>query len=266
MKRAFKSTVKTVSPRGGHGVRAFTLVELLVVVAIISALAAIMLPSLRNARYQARRVKCQANLKQIGVAWHMYLQESNGHFYQGVNADFNFGGRQGLVQAQKVPKPLNPYLGLPLQVEEGADVFRCPSDRGGPSVEPTAFSFYGTSYMTNLMLVGQDAIHVDDTDPCLFVLLNVSRRLKNLNRSSVANDSKLVLTGDFGWWQSYERGSDDRVEWHRQPSMYNVVFMDGHVDFVRFRKGLHVTPDYTVIPFAGLSERALGCQKEGPAE
>ncbi len=57
---------------------AFTLIELLVVVAIIAILMALLLPSLSNARNQAKSVKCASNLKQIGQAFYMYTQENNG--------------------------------------------------------------------------------------------------------------------------------------------------------------------------------------------
>jgi prepilin-type N-terminal cleavage/methylation domain-containing protein/prepilin-type processing-associated H-X9-DG protein len=52
--------------------RAFTLIELLVVIAIISLLLTILVPVLRQAKYQARRVICVANLHQVGVAIHSY--------------------------------------------------------------------------------------------------------------------------------------------------------------------------------------------------
>lgn len=56
----------------------FTLIELLVVVAIIVVLISVLMPSLNNARNQAKAVKCGSNLKQIGQAMHMYAQENNG--------------------------------------------------------------------------------------------------------------------------------------------------------------------------------------------
>ena len=54
---------------------AFTLIELLVVISVISLLLAIMLPCLHSAREQGRRVKCMANLHDIGHRIYLYSQD-----------------------------------------------------------------------------------------------------------------------------------------------------------------------------------------------
>src|SRR4051812_32240613 len=70
--------------RGG-----FTLVELLVVIGIIALLVAMLLPALRKARQSAITASCLSNLRQIGMAFHMYANENHGWLPSpGPNRDF----------------------------------------------------------------------------------------------------------------------------------------------------------------------------------
>ena len=72
----FRSTAPRPRPKG----RAFTLIEVLVVVAIIALLVSILLPSLRQARQVARRTMCNTNMHDLGISLNTYAQENEGYF------------------------------------------------------------------------------------------------------------------------------------------------------------------------------------------
>ncbi|EIP97695.1 prepilin-type N-terminal cleavage/methylation domain-containing protein [Opitutaceae bacterium TAV1] len=96
------------------GQRAFTLVELLVVIAIIGILAGILIPVVSRVRTSARTAVCQSNLRQIGVAIHLYIGDNKGYFpgplLYGVGQDYK---KRNDVENQDLFALIGPYMSLP---------------------------------------------------------------------------------------------------------------------------------------------------------
>lgn len=80
-----------VNSRATAAIPAFTLVELLVVVAIIALLVSLLLPSLANARKAAKGTICLSGLRSMGQAVHMYADTNNDHFPISSHTAGSFG-------------------------------------------------------------------------------------------------------------------------------------------------------------------------------
>jgi prepilin-type N-terminal cleavage/methylation domain-containing protein len=106
--------------------RAFTLVELLVVIGIIAVLVALLLPALQKARAQAERAKCLSNLRQLALGCHIYSVNFKGRVPIGFHAtDMNL---QGNYQIWNGSQPCAIGLLVETKSLDTPGVYYCPSN------------------------------------------------------------------------------------------------------------------------------------------
>jgi prepilin-type N-terminal cleavage/methylation domain-containing protein/prepilin-type processing-associated H-X9-DG protein len=157
---------------------AFTLIELLVVIAIIAILAAILFPVFAQARESARQTTCLSNLKQIGLAHMMYVQDYDETFVPvGGTIEQAWGGAgvrpdqmQRLTQdpntGVQALKPVNGWALNLLPYTKNRDMFLCPSmDRtfaGGGECSTFSGQKITNHYAYNYWLGGDDSYPFGD--------------------------------------------------------------------------------------------------------
>ena len=111
---------------------AFTLIEVLVVISIISLLIAILLPALGNARKAAHSAQCLARLKQIGVAMTNYYVDHNGQLPSGANNVFSgYGWSNQIAIYLGTPGGDTPYETHAKPRDHFNNIFACPQQPEG---------------------------------------------------------------------------------------------------------------------------------------
>ncbi len=208
--------------------QAFTLLELLLVVAVIAVLIALLLPSVRSAREPARRGQCQNNLKQIGIAIHNYntdygalppaytVDEEGNRLHSWRTLVLPYLGYEKLFEWIDLTKPWDDPANAKAR-ETVVSVYRCPSV-DNESTQTTYLALVGT----DCAFSGPVARALSEiTDGTSYTLLCVDAPTEQA----------------VHWMSPVDASEDEFLSWDDDSKMHhpggtNVAFVDGSVRFL----------------------------------
>jgi prepilin-type N-terminal cleavage/methylation domain-containing protein/prepilin-type processing-associated H-X9-DG protein len=142
----------------------FTLVELLVVFAVVAILAALLLPTLARAKESTRRTVCMNNHKQLLITWELYSTDNamllvrNGHPPLGVPPEVKlwmFASHGNVATRTNPVYTVDPKYSAFATYLKRAPVYKCPSDKHtvGPKKTPTSYSYAMNCFLSPVGIV-----------------------------------------------------------------------------------------------------------------
>ena len=220
--------------------RAFTLVELLVVIGIIALLISILMPALARARDQAQRAKCMSNLRNLTHAWTMYANDHKGRLVRAETWPPNYTSVPkepgGWVWDGPGTAPIeNGHLYKYLNTVE---VYRCPADfifestTGLPRARSYSINAYLNGSWTSYPSVNQITRVKRSSEIFCFI---EEFDVRGWNMGSFVIDPGFTFT-------------DYPPSWHMRGAA--LSFADGHCEAWQWadKKTLTIRQNYTVIP------------------